>query len=308
MTLGATRPNQHHPKVEIRSCTELYCEFVLSDTDTSVANALRRIIIAEVPTVAIEFVEIEVNTTSLNDEFLAHRLGLVPLKSTGAKEMNSPYDAGDEQVDEVEFIVDVRCEHESTMDVTSDDLQIDPSHPSVVPIGQTDFGGEAMVNKPVVIVKIRKGQELKLRGIAVKGIGKDHAKWSPVATARYCFMPDIVINESVEEKMSEDDRKEFINSCPVGRCPFRISHEGKLEVHNPEVYPFDNECILKAEEMNLPGLVKIRRRDDVFVFKVESTGVLPAGQIVYDAIEVLIKKFRTLQSTLQSELKEGGDR
>ena len=42
-------------------------------------------------------------------------------------------------------------------------------------------------DKPIVIVKMRRGQELKLKAIARKGIGKDHAKWSPVATARYQF-------------------------------------------------------------------------------------------------------------------------
>ena len=43
------------------------------------------------------------------------------------------------------------------------------------------------IEKPIVIVKMRRGQELKLRAIARKGTGKDHAKWSPVATARYQF-------------------------------------------------------------------------------------------------------------------------
>lgn len=108
MVLNQDHTRQRHPKVQIRECTDLYSEFTLSDTDASVANALRRVIIAEVPTIAIEFVEIEVNTSSLNDEFLAHRLGLIPLKSNEAKNMVSPYDAGDDEVDEVEFLLNVK--------------------------------------------------------------------------------------------------------------------------------------------------------------------------------------------------------
>ena len=110
--------NQRSPKVEIRKLTQDYCEFLLTNTDSSMANALRRTILAEVsrqggerltwkserswnftcgcglpappdirrlccaarpapqvPTIAIELVEIELNSTVLNDEFIAHRLG-----------------------------------------------------------------------------------------------------------------------------------------------------------------------------------------------------------------------------------------
>ena len=64
------------PDLKIRDLRPGYCEFVLSSTDVSMANSLRRIILVEVPTIAIDLVEIEQNTTVLNDEFIAHRSAL----------------------------------------------------------------------------------------------------------------------------------------------------------------------------------------------------------------------------------------
>ena len=56
-------------------------EFDLVGVDASFANALRRVLIAEVPTMAIEYVFIKDNTSVIPDEVLSHRLGLVPLRA-----------------------------------------------------------------------------------------------------------------------------------------------------------------------------------------------------------------------------------
>ena len=54
--------------------------FEVKKTDASMANALRRVIIAEVVTMAIDLVTFEENTSGIDDEIIAHRLGLIPIK------------------------------------------------------------------------------------------------------------------------------------------------------------------------------------------------------------------------------------
>ncbi|MCD7459864.1 DNA-directed RNA polymerase protein, partial [Datura stramonium] len=67
-------------KVEIVRLEEDELEFDMIGIDPSLANAFRRILIAELPTMAIEKVLIANNTSIIQDEVLAHRLGLIPIK------------------------------------------------------------------------------------------------------------------------------------------------------------------------------------------------------------------------------------
>lgn len=73
-------PHQRFPRVKVTSVAPHEIQFELSETDTSVANALRRIMIGEVPTLAIDLVEFHENSSVLNDEYIAHRLGLIPIR------------------------------------------------------------------------------------------------------------------------------------------------------------------------------------------------------------------------------------
>ena len=68
-------------KINILNIDETTIKFELLNTDLTVANALRRIIIAEVPTMAIDKVEIEENISPLHNEYIAHRCGLIPFVS-----------------------------------------------------------------------------------------------------------------------------------------------------------------------------------------------------------------------------------
>ncbi|KAF4374072.1 hypothetical protein CsatB_005236 [Cannabis sativa] len=285
---------QRFPKVKIREMKDDYLKFELRDTDASMANALRRIMIAEVPTIAIDLVEIEVNSSVLNDEFIAHRLGLIPLTSDRAMSMRFSRDCdacdGDGQCEfcSVEFTLRCRCIEDRTLDVTSKDL-VTPDH-TVVPVDFSDSAGnESNENRGVIIVKLRRGQELRLRAIARKGIGKDHAKWSPAATVSFMYEPDIRINEELMETLTLEEKRSWVESSPTR--VFELDPEThQVCVYDAEAYTYDDEVIKKAEAMGKPGLVDITAKEDSFIFTVETTGAVKASQLVIHAIEILKQK------------------
>lgn len=68
-----------HPQIKVLEILKYSVKFELYNVDLAIANALRRIMISEVPTMAIDLVEVRENTSALHDEMIAHRLGLIPL-------------------------------------------------------------------------------------------------------------------------------------------------------------------------------------------------------------------------------------
>ncbi|KAM5549415.1 DNA-directed RNA polymerases II, IV and V subunit 3-like [Rosa sericea] len=299
---------QRFPRVKIREMRHDYLKFELRDTDASVANALRRVMIAEVPTVAIDLVEIEINSSVLNDEFIAHRLGLIPLTSDRAMSMRFSRDCdacdGDGQCEycSVEFHLRARCHSDQTLDVTSKEL-LSSDH-TVVPVDFSDASGyEASEQRGIIIVKLRRGQELRLRAIARKGIGKDHAKWSPAATVTFMYEPDICINEEMMDTLSLEEKTAWVDSSPTK--VFELDpNTGKVLVVDPEAYTYDDEVIKKAEAMGKPGLVDITAKEDSFIFTVESTGAIKASQLLLNAIEILKQKLdavRLSEDTVEAD-------
>ena len=69
----------------------------------------------------------------------------------------------------------------------------------------------------------------------------------------------------------------------------------QVEIADEEQYMFDNDPILKAEELGKPSIVSIRYRPDYFIFKVESTGCLNAYNIVVSAIDILMEKLNKIK-------------
>lgn len=118
------------------------------DVSESLANAIRRSV-AEVPTLAISEVEIFKNDSALYDELLAHRLGLVPLKT-----------------------------EKSMSEKTKVDLKIKKVGPGTVYSGDLE-GGAELVETKIPLVLLGAGHQLELVATATLGKGVDHAKHTP---------------------------------------------------------------------------------------------------------------------------------
>jgi len=280
-------------------------EFVLTGTDPSVANALRRAMMSDVPTIAIDLVEIEKNTTCLTDEFLAHRLGLIPIVSNRVNDLKFPWEESDENdIVDLVFELDVTCGEDTTLDVTSHQFSLDPQFLDIAPVGHPsllhyDEAVQQGEDKGILIVKMRKNQELKLKAIARKGLGKDHAKWNPTATVCFQYMPEIAVNDALMGTLTQQERDAWIDSCPTKVFQYNTA-EDRVEVINPELYGYDEECLKKAEELGKPGLVDIRQCQDCFIFRLEGTGVLRTRDIVAMAIDSLLTKLDVIGTAISS--------
>lgn len=198
----------------------------------------------------------------------------------------------------VEFSLSVKCEAPNDHClVTSKDLRcVDPQ--KFGPI-HTSASGDP---QGIVITKLRRDQELKFHAIARKGTGKEHAKWSPVATVAMQYISEVSINQQRLSELTPQQMKEFRDSCPTRFNPFDA---GKFEITEDKVVPW-NECKEKAEELKVPDLIQVRHKQNSrggndFVFSVESTGVLKAQDIVLSAFDILMQKLTRLSEVLNED-------
>jgi len=217
-------PTHHNtPQVKITKLTPENLKFELDGTNLSMANAIRRVMIAEVPTLAIDWIQFNDNSSVLPDEFIAHRLGLVPLWSEEAVG-NMKY-ARDCSCEEfcihcaVEFNLDETAKQEQTFNCTTKHLK---SHnQSVRPAcggdhmqnqdmlgnGMTPYQGEDQNQDEILLCKLRKDQSLKFRAYAKKGLGKEHAKWIP-AIVGFEYDPDNALRHTTYPKPEEWPKSE----------------------------------------------------------------------------------------------------
>lgn len=302
-----------HSDIKIKSLTEEDLIFELSGVEPPLANALRRIMISEIPTIAIEKVEMWQNTSIIPDENLAHRIGLVPIKVDpnlfDMKVADKPYD----ETNSLRFKLHVVCTKKDPKTPTPlniNDVEEEErifNHSNVysgdlewIPIGEQAESFKDCPPKPlhddILIAKLRPGQEIEMELICEKGIGKTHAKWSPVCTAYYRLMPDIKLTAPIVD----DEAKELKQLCPMGVFDIEDIGKGRSKaiVGDQSKCTTCRECI--RHEKFAPR-VDLGKHKDVFEFHIESLGIYPPEQIMIEALAKLKHKATHWLEALQHE-------
>ncbi|CCD22633.1 DNA-directed RNA polymerase core subunit RPC40 NDAI_0A04770 [Naumovozyma dairenensis CBS 421] len=289
--------------VQITSLSEREANFDLINIDTSMANAFRRIMISEVPSVAAEYVYFLTNTSVIQDEVLAHRIGMIPLKvdpdmlswiDTSLSEeekftddntvvmslnikctrnLNAPKDCTDPKI----------LYHNSS--VYAKDLKFEPQGKQV----ETFAKCPVVPSDPdILLAKLRPDQEISLRVHCILGVGGDHAKFSPVSTASYRLLPHINILKPITGEQAIKFQKCFLPGV-IG-----INEEtGEAYVKDARKDTVSRE-VLRHEEFN--DKVKLGRIRDHFIFNVESTGAMTPEEIFFKSVRILKNKASYLKN------------
>jgi DNA-directed RNA polymerase subunit D len=245
----------------------------VEDTDVYFVNSLRRVMLAELPKLAIDDVIIYDNTSPLFDEMIAHRLGLIPIP-TDLKILGFRSECTCSGKGCPTCTVRYTLSKEGEGVVYSGDLQ--PEHPSF-----------AITETKIPIVELTKEQRVILEVEAVLGRGRDHAKWQTVLAPRYRF--DAVLSF---DKKRLNDVKAFVKGLPEDLVEFKgdklllkdISKESVLETY-----------LEKAEE----NLITITKDPMKMTFTFETDGSMSAKDALAESAAILSKKYEEFGKLLK---------
>lgn len=240
--------------------------FEISGIEFSFLNALRRTIINDVPTLAIEEVEFRKNDSGLYDEIIANRLGLLPLKTDLStfslpKEGVTPEDMGASS----KVVLNLKSKDKGYVyasEITCVDSEVKPVYPETV------------------IVKLDENQELDATLTAVMGTGKEHTKWNPGSVV---FFHKPVLNYSSDKKND--------------KIPVLISDgKGKVDIKKLCEFPRFIDSLEKISE----GFVEIKDSDKDIVFCSESWGQISPEEMIIESTKILEDKISTFVQALDS--------
>lgn len=269
--------------VKIKELQGRKAKILVEESTPYFVNSLRRVLLSEIPKMAIEDVIVYDNNSGLFDEIVAHRLGLLPVP-TDLNMFKSRADCmGNRDPDAKACKGCPTCTIRYTLSkegpgtVYSRDLQ--PENPAY-----------AIADPNIPIVDLLKGQRLILEAEALIGTGRDHAKWQVCSGVGYKYYPTVKVNN---DQITNADA--IAKACPVDVFDAR---KGKLDVVNEEACILCWACtekdaelqqkavVRREEESKSPGL-HIRGDPNRFLFKFETDGSMKPQAALLKAIELL---------------------
>jgi DNA-directed RNA polymerase subunit L len=257
-------------------------QFELAGCNTAFVNAIRRTVLSEVETVSFNIddyqnsdLKVIKNSSSLHNEFLLHRLGLIPVNVSDVDGFNP---------DNYKFILKKQNDTNKLMNVTTKDFKITNLESGKEEDVLTFFTANTITNDHILIITLKNnptgdGEEIHIEGKCSKGMGKENSRFSPVS--------NVV----------------FINKCDRARAQLAFEeHMSTLEVA-----PNADELKVMAkrfeiEEADRYFYVDENGDPDRFEFTIESIGIIPPGDIFKSAIKKLIQKLNKFNRNLELAL------
>jgi DNA-directed RNA polymerase subunit D len=271
-------------EIEVFEKDERNLRLLIKEVDVPYMNALRRIVVSEVPCMAIDEVVILENSSIMPDETVAHRLGLVPLKTdldsyTLPEECECKSEFGC-NLCRVTLALDVEAK-DGTRPVYSGELISE--NKDVIP-----------VSEKIPIVKLAKEQRLRLEAYARLGKGKNHAKWQPVSMCAYKYYPKIEVSSR---------NCDVCGKC-VEICPKRVlvNKDKKVAVANLTACTLCQDCVEACPKEN--PAIKVGWEENAFIFGLESTGALPPERIMAEAVKILDKQLKEFEGQVKVKKSE----
>lgn len=290
LSINILRYTDHNPASDM--------VFEIKGISCAMANTLRRIMIAEVPTMAIEHVFVINNTSIIQDEVLAHRLGLIPIAvDPRLFELKAEDDAPCEK-NTIVMKLKIECKRlpDGTIvndKVHSDHLEWLPEGSEIPEETNTTFTSTQKsdnlqevrpVHHDILIAKLRPGQAIEVECHCTKGSGEEHAKWSPVATAWYRLYPEVAILQ----RPPTDIANELIEELPG---LLQLQKNSEMEVDDALRHEILLEKVRRLSgEPRYAPYIQLRKRKDHFIFTIESTGAYKPHEIFQLAIDRIVSK------------------
>jgi len=249
-------------KVQIRELTPRRCKLLIEEASPYFVNSLRRILIAEVPKLAINDVILYDNNSGLFDEIVAHRIGLIPVP-TDLNALNFRDKCVCSGAGCPNCTVRYTLSKEGPGMVYSRDLQ--PENSKL-----------AIPDPDIPIVELLKGQRLILEAEAILGRGREHAKWQSCSGVGYRYVPVVRNTKEIVDTLIQVARTVPADAARV--------QKGKEEVFDADgIVTLSDAALDLAEKQG----VSIKWDETRFQFRFETDGSLTPQQALLKAVELM---------------------